>query len=78
MKPGALTLEALDTLTSVAWRRASPDHIESTDGKWQVWKLRTEVPAYTLWRKRGRTFDYVDKFDSSEEAKAASGQVRQA
>ena len=66
-------VEALQNLTGLHWRRASPDHIESTDGQWQIWKLRTEVPAYTLWKRGRKGWDHVANYDSSEEAKARAG-----
>lgn len=63
-------VEAMQNLTAIHWRRASPDHIESTDGKWQVWKLR-DGSAYTLWLKAGDKFVHQSTHASAEEAKSA-------
>jgi hypothetical protein len=49
----------------------SPDHLESTCGQWQVWKLRTLTPMYTLWLRQGDKWVPVGKgYDSADEAKA--------
>lgn len=48
------------------WKRF-PDYLES--GPWQIWKVRTTPPAYTLWLLVGEKFVHQGNFESADQAK---------
>lgn len=48
------------------WTRF-PDYIER--GDWQIWKVRTTPPTYTLWLKVGKKYVHQGNFDSADKAK---------